>query len=179
MTDIPPIPRFSWSLAALKERPARYIAVTIVLFMRYFMGLFFFSAGLNKVTKGWLWSDYLEKVFQARIADLQALASPSAIDTFGLMFLEKFAVPLYPVIAYVVALGELYVGIAWFLGLTSRLAGVAAVLMMIGFAIGGYYDASLIPLIGLGIIITLTPSGHWLGMDRLMLARHPGSVWFR
>ena len=169
---------FSWSRASFKERPLRYIGISAAIFVRYFMGLFFFFAGLNKIRNGWMWTDYLKGVFEARIADLGNV-DLSAIEAFGQMYLKVFALPLYMPIAYIVALGELYVGIACFVGLTSRWAGAMAFFLMFNFAIGGYYDASLIPLCLLALVIVFTPSGHWLGMDRRMSAKHPGSIWFR
>ncbi len=169
---------FMWSRTSFKERPLRYIGVSAAIFVRYFMGLFFFFAGVNKIRNGWMWTDYLKGVFEARIADL-GKADQSAIDAFGLMYLKVLALPFYVPIAYVVALGELYVGIACFAGLTSRWAGAMAFFLMFNFAIGGYYDASLIPLCLLALVIVFTPSGHWLGMDRRMAAKYPGAIWFR
>jgi thiosulfate dehydrogenase (quinone) large subunit len=169
---------FSWSLTSLKTKPLRYVGVAAAVFVRYFIGLFYFFAGLNKVRNGWLWTDYLKGVFEARIADLNKL-DMSAIESFGLMYLENFALPFYQPIAYIVGVGELYVGIACFLGLTSRWAGAVAFFLMFNFAIGGYYDASLLPLMALALVIILTPSGHWLGLDRRYAARYPASLLFR
>ncbi len=169
---------FAWTRASLKEAPLRYIGVATTIFIRYFTGLFFFFAGLNKIRHGWMWTDYLKQVFEARIADLNNVEM-SAIESFGRMYLELFALPLYQPIAYVVSLGELYVGIACFLGLTSRWAGAAAFFLMFNFAIGGYYDASLLPLMALGLVLVFTPNGHWLGLDRKFSAKNPASIWFR
>jgi thiosulfate dehydrogenase [quinone] large subunit len=178
MSDLAAPSPFSWSLASLKDRPARYLGVAAAVFVRTFMGLFFLSAGINKVTKGWMWSDYGREVFQARIADMEKL-DLMAIEAFGLMYLKLFAVPFYVPISWILSLGELYVGIACLLGLTSRWAGVMAFFLMFNFAIGGYYDASLLPLMALALVIIFTPSGHWLGLDRRWAAKHPGVIWFR
>jgi thiosulfate dehydrogenase (quinone) large subunit len=178
MSDMPVTASFSWSLSSMKERPLRYLGVASAIFVRYFMGLFFFAAGLNKVQKDWMWSDYLKEVFQARIADLHKL-EPSAINSFGLQYLEHFALPLYVPIAYIVSLGEFYVGIACFLGLTSRWAGAVAFFLMFNFAIGGYYDSSLLPLMALALVIVFTPNGHWLGLDHRYAVRYPRSILFR
>jgi thiosulfate dehydrogenase (quinone) large subunit len=47
------------------------------------------------------------------------------------------------------------------------------------FAIGGFYDASLIVLGGIALMFILTPSGHWMGLDRRLYARYPGNLLFR
>jgi uncharacterized membrane protein YphA (DoxX/SURF4 family) len=173
------MPPFSWSMADFRAHPGRYIGVALAVFVRYFMGLFFFAAGINKLRNGWAWTDYLKGVFEARINDLTALTAPSAIESFGLLYLQHFALPFSRLCAIVVTVGELYVGIACFLGLTARWGGWAALFIMFNFAVGGYYDASLLPLMALALAIALTPSGQWLGLDRRFLARHPGSMWFR
>jgi thiosulfate dehydrogenase [quinone] large subunit len=171
-------PPFSWSLASLKDRPLRYLGIAAAILVRYFMGLFFFAAGINKLRNGWMWTDYLKGVFEQRIAELSAI-QPSAIEAFGLLYLKHFALPFYPLCAVAVSLGELYVGLACFLGLTARWGGAVALFIMVNFAIGGYYDASLLPLMALALVIALTPSGHWLGLDRRMAAKYPRAIWFR
>jgi thiosulfate dehydrogenase [quinone] large subunit len=170
---------FSWSLASLRASPMRYAGVTAVVFIRYFMGLFFFAAGINKLRNGWAWTDYLKGVFEARVNDLTALAEPTAIEAFGLMYLKVFAIPLHLPIGAIVTLGELGAGLGFFLGLCTRWSGAMAFFLMFNFAIGGYYDASLILLCGLALVLVVTPSGHWLGLDRRYALRYPSSIWFR
>lgn len=169
---------FSWGLVSFKEKPLRYIGISAAIFVRYFLGLFYVFAGINKVRNGWMWSDYLKNVFEARIADLQKL-DMTALEGFGLLYLQNFGVPFYVPIAYVVGLSELYVGLACFLGLTSRWAGGVAFFLMFNFAIGGYYDASLLPLMALALVLVFTPTGHWLGLDRRMAVKYPNAIWFR
>lgn len=48
---------------------------------------------------------------------------------------------------------------------------------MIG--IGGYYDASLLPLWGIAALMIIFPTGQWFGLDRRYHARYPDSPWFR
>jgi thiosulfate dehydrogenase [quinone] large subunit len=47
------------------------------------------------------------------------------------------------------------------------------------FAIGGYYDASLIPLWLIAGLFVVLPTGHWLGLDRRLHLKHPHSIWFK
>ena len=174
-----PTRAFNWSLASFRAAPLKYVGVTTVIFIRYFMGLFFFAAGINKLRNGWAWTDYLKGVFEARVADLTALTEPSAIEAFGLMYLKTFGIPLHLPIGILVTLGELGAGLGFFLGLGTRWAGAVAMFLMFNFGIGGYYDASLIPLCILALVIVLTPSGHWLGLDRRFALRYVGALWFR
>ena len=51
--------------------------------------------------------------------------------------------------------------------------------ILVNLAIGGYYDASLIPFFILNILFLSKRSGQWLGLDRWLARRFPGSRWFR
>ena len=51
--------------------------------------------------------------------------------------------------------------------------------ILCGFAIGGYYDASLLPFFLLNAMFLWWASGLWLGIDRPLAKRYPRSRWFR
>jgi uncharacterized membrane protein YphA (DoxX/SURF4 family) len=174
---------FSWGLASLKERPARYAGVLFVLLVRYFLGLFYLGAGINKLRNQWMWTDRLKAVFEQR---LQELIDTGAL-TYGefylnyiaIPYLKYFAIPLHIPVAIAVGVGELAVAASLFLGLMTRWGGALALFLMFNFALGGYYDASLLPLCAMAALMIVTPSGRWLGLDRRYHARHPQAAWFR
>ncbi len=151
---------------------ARAMGKSLVLLLRYLMALFFLGSSINKVSQGWLWSDYARGVFESRLAELDPA-------TFGAMFLSSFAIPWYALVAWVVTLTVIAVTISLALGLMTRVGGALAVWVMVMFAIGGYYDASLIPLWLIAALFVVLPTGQWLGLDRRLHARYPGSIWFR
>jgi thiosulfate dehydrogenase [quinone] large subunit len=95
------------------------------------------------------------------------------------MYLQEFAIPLARLVAVVVTFGELYVGVALLAGLTTRWAAGMAFFILVNLSLGGYYDASLIPFFLLAFMMMAWNSGHWLGLDRRLHARHPGSPWFK
>jgi hypothetical protein len=51
--------------------------------------------------------------------------------------------------------------------------------ILFNFAIGGYYDASLIPFFLLSLLFMSRQSGHWFGFDALLTKGYPNSRWFR
>lgn len=53
-----------------------------------------------------------------------------------------------------------------------------AMAMMLAFAVGGYYDASLILLSLLFLPFVILPTGRWHGLDKLLHARYPQSLFF-
>jgi thiosulfate dehydrogenase [quinone] large subunit len=59
------------------------------------------------------------------------------------------------------------------LGLTTRPAAAVSFFILINLAIGGYYDASLLPFFLLDIIFLLWPSGQWLDLDHWLSGRTP------
>lgn len=155
-----------------RSRPGRAIGILLVLLLRYLMALFFLGSSINKLSQGWLWSDYARGVFESRLAELDPAS-------FGARFLSAFAIPWYVPVAWVVTLTVITVTVSLALGLATRAGAVLAVWLMVMFAIGGYYDASLIPLWLIAALFVVLPTGHWLGLDRRLNARNPESLWFR
>jgi thiosulfate dehydrogenase [quinone] large subunit len=162
----------AWTRNHFLEHPGRMAGISLVLLLRYLYGFFFFGAGINKITGGWLSTDKLHQVFTARLAELEP-------GSLGAAFLENFGLPMYVPIAWVVTIVEFAVAVSLWLGLATRTGGLLAIWLMAMFAIGGYYDASLIPLWAIAALFVVFPTGHWLGLDRRLHRRYPYSVWFR
>jgi len=160
------------TVAEFRAAPLRALGVSVVLVLRYAMALFFLGSFLNKIRTGWLWSDYSRQVFEGRLAELDPAS-------FGAQFLSKFAIPFYVPVAWVFVTTALFVTLSLALGLATRAGGIAAFWLMTMIAIGGYYDASLLPLWLVAGLMVVLPTGHWFGLDRRLHARHPDSPWFR
>lgn len=156
----------------LRRHPVRSLGIVLHLVLRTLFALFWLAAGVNKVRKGWLESDILKRIFEDRLTEMHPAS-------FAVAYLQEFAIPLYRLIAVIVTVGELYVGIALLLGLTTRWAAGVGLFILVNLAIGGYYDASLIPFFLLSFMMMAWNSGHWLGLDRALARRYPGSRWFR
>ena len=161
-----------WSTQSLRKHPLRYLGRSVHLAFRYLFALFFGLAGINKLQSNWLFSDQLRIVYEERLTQL----SP---DGFAAWFLENIGVPLYLPIAWIVTWVEIVAAICLFMGLSVRPASAASFLLLLSFAVGGYYDASLLPFFLICIMFLSWPSGQWLGLDRRMRANYPDSIWFR
>jgi thiosulfate dehydrogenase [quinone] large subunit len=144
----------------------------MLLVLRYLFGLFFLGASINKFVRGYLWSDALQKVFMHRLEEID----PASV---GHAFLTNFGIPYYVPISWIVTWGETAVTIGLLLGLMTRWSAGLAIFLMVMFGMGGYYDASLIALCAMALLIAVFPTGRWLGLDRQLHARNPRSVWFR
>jgi len=161
-----------WTWTWIREHPLRMLGINLHLVLRTLFGIFWLAAGINKVNKDWLNSDILKQIFLDRLTEMPP-------DSFAVLYLQSFAIPLYKLVAWVVTIGELYSAIGLLIGMTTRWAAAVSLFILFNLAIGGYYDASLIPFFILNIIFLCWPSGQWLGFDRLLARRYPESRWFR
>ena len=161
-----------WRRAWIRAHPARFAGVVLHLLLRTLFAVFWLAAGINKVRNEWLTSDILKEIFLDRLTEMPP-------DAFASLFLQNFAIPLYVLVAWVITVGEIYSGVGLLLGVTTRIAAAVSLFILCGFAIGGYYDASLIPFFLLNAMFLWWASGLWLGIDRPLAKRYPGSHWFR
>ena len=161
-----------FSLQLLKASPGKGLGMGFVLLLRYFYGLFYTFAAINKVQQNYMFSDYPLQVFTKQLAQ---------IDQNGIMaaYLTGFLIPNYHFVGVVVTLVWWAVAIGLLLGLCTRWAGALAIFATVNIGLGGFYDASLIVLGLIALLFVVLPTGHWSGLDRRMLAKYPGSIWFR
>ncbi|MBK6598020.1 MAG: DoxX family membrane protein [Proteobacteria bacterium] len=143
-----------------------------VLGLRYFYGLFYLFAFVNKVQQGYGWTDYPKQVFLKQLAQ---------IDQNGVMaaYLTGFLIPNYRLVGIVVMLVWAGVAVGLLLGLCTRWAGVLALFATVNIGLGGFYDASLIVLGLIALLFIVLPTGHWQGLDRRLHAKYPRSILFR
>lgn len=161
-----------WKWAWIKAHPVRSFGIILHLLLRTLFAVFWLAAGSNKVVKEWLTSDILKQIFLDRLTEMPP-------DAFASLFLQNFAIPLYVLVAWVITLGELYSAVGLLLGFTTRIAAAVSMFILVGLAIGGYYDASLIPFFILNAAFLWWQSGLWFGIDRPIAKRYPNSIWIR
>ncbi len=153
------------------NKAVRFLGRTPVLFLRYLMALFFGIAVINKIFRqGWLYTDFLKTAFIGRLEEIDPLS-------FGALFIENFALPLWLLIAWIVTGGELMVAIGLAIGWRTRLAALGGLFFIVMFAIGGYYDASLIVLGLFFLIVFAFPTGRWVGLDKRRYAAGERGFW--
>ena len=140
--------------------------------LRYLLALFFLSAAANKWRQQYISSDRLLRIFAERLEEIDP-------ESFGAWFIEHIGLPHYQPLAWMVCWGETFIGLGLLFGFMTRGAAAGAMLMMFSFAIGGYYDASLIALALMFLPFVIWPTGHWHGLDARMHARYPQSWLFR
>jgi len=162
----------TWDWQWIRQHPVRFTGIILHLLLRTLFGIFWLAAAINKISKGWLTTDILKVIFLDRLTEMPP-------DSFAVLYLQVFAIPLYQLVAWVIAFGELYAAVGLLFGITTRWAAWMSFFILANLAIGGYYDASLLPFFILNIIFLCWPSGQWLGFDRRLASQHPRSRWFR
>jgi thiosulfate dehydrogenase [quinone] large subunit len=150
------------------SRPAVIALVTL----RLLMAVFFVGAAINKWQQSYITSDRLQRIFLERLEEIDP-------ESFGAWFLEHVGILHYQPFAWLVCWGETFIGLGLLFGFMSRGAAVGAMLMMLSFAMGGYYDASLIVLTLMFLPLVWWPAGHHAGLDAIWHRRHPQSILFR
>ncbi len=160
-----------WTISFIMQHPVKWSGRVLHILLRSLFGVFWLAAGINKITKQWLTTDTLEQAFLQRLTELPP-------DTFAVFYLQNLAIPFSIPIAWLVTIGEIYVAIGLLLGVTTRMAAALSFFILLNFAIGGYYDASLIPFFLLSLLFMAFSSGQWLGIDRTLHRRYPASRWF-
>jgi thiosulfate dehydrogenase (quinone) large subunit len=143
------------------------------LLVRLYVGLTWFEAGLGKITKSsWVGEQSGSAVAGFVNGALQKTggAHPD-VQTWYAFFLQNIVLPNTAVFSYLVAFGELLVGIALILGIFTGLAATFGVVMNMSYLLAGTVSTNPILLI-LGICLMLSwRVGGFYGMDRFLLSR--------
>lgn len=161
-----------WSWSWIKYHPILFSGIITHLLFRTLFAIFWLAAGINKVNKEWLTSDILKEIFLDRLTEMPP-------DAFASLFLQYFAIPLYIPVAWVITIGEILSAVGLLVGIFTRPSAAISMFILVGLAIGGYYDASLIPFFILNAAFLYWPSGLWLGADRHLSKRYPANRWYR
>ena len=144
----------------------------LLVILRLIFGLFWLLAGINKVNDEWMTSPILENIFLQRLTELPP-------DSFAVFYLTNFAIPFYQPIGWFITIGEIYSAIGLLIGLTTRSSALVSLFILFNFAIGGYYDASLLPVFILVLLFIKYPTGQWFGLGSLLSRRFPHNRIFR
>lgn len=150
---------------------AQAIAKGAVLVLRYIFGAFFLYGAYHKITRGWLTSPVMREHFVRRLSEIDP-------ESFSAAYLKHFAIPWYRPVAWVLTLGQASVATGMLLGLAVRPNAVLALFLISNITAGSYYNASMPPFFIVALLLMVTPSGHWFGLDGWLHRRFPQSPLF-
>ncbi|MUV37100.1 Thiosulfate dehydrogenase (quinone) [Lentibacillus sp. JNUCC-1] len=148
------------------------IVAGILAFVRIYIGLAWLTAGLGKVSAGFDASGFI----QGAIAG--AGGEHPAVQGWWAVFLENVALPNAGVFSFMVAWGEVLVGIALILGLFTNFAALMGITMNFAFLFSGTVSTNAqMVLLTIFLIIAGANAGRY-GLDRWampFLKRHIGN----
>jgi thiosulfate dehydrogenase (quinone) large subunit len=157
---------------AFRERPLQAIGIALFLIGRTIYAIFFLYGFWHKLTKEWLWTDIVQEHFMKRLSEIDA-------SSFQGQYLTHFAIPFYMPVSWVVTVGELIIGVGLLVGLATRANAAFALFLVLNFAAGAFFNATLPPFMVYAVLMMMLPSGHWLGFDKELHERSPNSIWFK
>tara|TARA_B000000477_G_scaffold113408_1_gene108899 strand:+ start:118 stop:672 length:555 start_codon:yes stop_codon:yes gene_type:complete len=158
--------------AIIMNKVSQIILRSMLVILRVLFGLFWLLAGINKINDEWMTSPILKNIFLQRLTELPP-------DSFAVFYLTKFAIPFYQPIGWFITIGEIYSAIGLLIGFTTRSSALISFFILFNFAIGGYYDASLLPFFILVFLFFKYPTGQWFGLDALLSRNFPQNRLFR
>jgi thiosulfate dehydrogenase [quinone] large subunit len=156
---------FLYCAAAMGE----HTRVSYLLPMRLFCGWVLLSAGLSKLSGGWLHGPQLANEVAGWLRDGKPYG-------FYAPFLRGVVLPNAHTFSYLVSLGELFAGAGLLAGLCSRAAAAGGLLLVgnIMLAQGDGLGAnSTAPLVIMMLTMMLTAPGRTLGLDATLRGRIP------
>lgn len=153
-----------------------------LIFLRLYLGMFYYATGTNKVFRGnWGldWQDNLVRTVTSALDKPED--SLNQVPLWYAAFLEHVVLEMPTVFTLLVAWGETLLAFALIFGISTRLAGFLGSFMAINFALMSgraiwlpHFDTTLsIALLTLG----LARSGRVLGVDQYLVKRWPGKSW--
>jgi thiosulfate dehydrogenase [quinone] large subunit len=149
------------------------------LFLRLVIGFEWMRAGWEKVGDA-AWTEAprgaaVEGFLNGAVAKSATGDHPEVHGWFATLSEDLF-IPNATLLAYLVAYGELFVGMALVLGVLTRFAALAGVTMNLAFLWAGTTSTNpSLMLIGLGVVVLGARAGE-LGVDRWLMPRLTGVV---
>lgn len=150
------------------------------LLVRLYVGWAWLSAGMGKVgSSSWTGEDAGASVkgFVSGALEKTVGAHPD-VSAWYAYFLEKVVLPNTEVFGYIIAYGEVLVGVALILGVLVGIASFFGIFMNLNFLLSGTVSSNPeLFVLGVGLMLAWKVAGHW-GIDRWLLPAL-GTPWDR
>ena len=141
----------------------------IWLILRLYLGYSWLTAGFGKVTnEAWTGSE-AGTALKGYMAGVMALAEEGGVAGWYVWFLENFVIPNATIFSYMVAWGELLIGLGLIVGLLTGIAAFFGALMNMSFLLAGTVSSNPIMLLIAILLILAWKVAGWYGLDRWAL----------
>lgn len=148
------------------------------LLIRLYVGYQWVEAGWGKVTKPVWVGDQAGVALSGFIkgAIAKSAGEHPAVQGWYAEFLKSVVLPNVSVFSYMVAFGELLVGVALILGLFTGIAAFFGSFMNMNFLLAGTVSTNPILFVGELFLILAWRIAGWIGLDRYVLP-YIGTPW--
>lgn len=153
-----------------------------LIFLRLYLGIFYYATGTNKLLRGNWGLDWQESMVRTVSG---ALDKPddafNQVPGWYAVFLEHVVLEMPTLFTLLVAWGEALLAVALIFGISTRLAGFLGAFMAINFALMSgraiwlpHFDTTLSVAL---LTLALARSGRVLGVDQYLAKKWPGKNW--
>lgn len=165
----PPLSRFLFSSTQMSW---------LWLLVRLYVGYEWLTAGWGKVTNpAWFGPGAGKPITGFLMGALEKTSGPHPdVPGWYAEFIKNFAIPNAFTFSHLVALGELFVGIALILGLFTGIAAFFGAFLNMNFLFAGAVSSNpILFILQLFLILAWRVAG-WIGLDRFLLP-YLGTPW--
>lgn len=148
------------------------------LIIRLYLGYSWLTAGIGKITNpAWTGAD-AGVAIKGFMQGALALVEEGHVPTWYAWFLETLVIPNSVLFSYVVAWGEVLVGLGLIVGLLTGIAAFFGALMNLSFLFAGTVSTNPFMLLLAIFLIMAWKVAGWYGLDRWALPKL-GTPWTR
>lgn len=141
----------------------------IWLILRLYLGYSWFMAGIGKVTADAWTGENAGMAVRNYMEGALARVSEGDVPVWYGWFLETIVIPNATIFSYLVAWGEVLVGISLIIGLLTGISAFFGALMNISFLLAGTVSTNPIMFIIAILLIMAWKVAGWYGLDRWAL----------
>jgi thiosulfate dehydrogenase (quinone) large subunit len=141
-----------------------------VVILRITIGYFFFHAGWQKLTSGFISKNVLLSILNGWVQHVNALWYKN--------FLLEYALPHSTIFSYLVTYGEILVGLALIFGFMTRGTALITIIMNLNYELASGWQSGASAIINklfiiCGLVILLSAAGRCFGVDRILHRKYP------
>ena len=148
----------------------------IWLILRIYLGYSWFKAGVGKVTSDVWTGEQAGLAVSQYMEGALARVSEGDVSAWYGWFLENIVIPNATIFSYLVAWGEVLVGIGLIIGLLTGISAFFGALMNMSFLLAGTVSTNPIMFMIAILLILAWKVAGWYGLDRWALP-YLGTPW--
>ncbi|AOV07538.1 DoxX family protein [Sporosarcina ureilytica] len=152
------------------------ISAWIWLVLRVYLGYSWLKAGIGKVTSDAWTGDQAGVAIQGFMKGALAKAEAGDVAGWYAWFLESVVIPNAVPFSYMVAWGEVLVGLGLIVGLLTGIAAFFGATMNMSFLLAGTVSSNPVMFMIAIVLILAWKVAGWYGLDRWVLPRL-GTPW--